>query len=681
MFLKANLKVLLILILLTLSAFFLHRFGFLNSSLPLLDERNHHSFQSVSTSKVVNSLVSSKGYTSLQCHLDVAEGFNLCGLALDVKSSLGKGINVGRYNDLELEVIYKAPFESPKIKVSFRNFHSNYSRIEDPTSFKFNTITFSTEKNLGTLTVPLDVFQVENWWVEQYDVDFQNSQVDLSNIIYLEFLSHSMPVSGDYEIMLKNVTLKGELISENSLYKLIFAVWLLVGAILLVRQHFKLNEISKRDMLTGLFNRRGIQKKLNSMSYDHSAYMFYLDINGFKNINDTYGHDVGDKLLICFSRMLERKAEKFQANSHLSRFSGDEFLIIFYDLNREDMLALAYAMTLKFQEPIPIDSYKIPVSISLGVAKAEHVNNNFDTLLAHSGAAMYHAKNNRLLSFQEFDKAFSENVYYKKRVSEFIKEALDKDEFFLNYMPIYEAKSLKIVAFEVLLRTHSEKMKSIGPDVFIPVAEEYNLIREIDLWVLENTFKNIRDNFEVLSDKTPTFCINMSSEELNNPLFISSLRDLLDKYNIPPAWIELELTETSFVEIGQEGINILESIRSLGVKISLDDFGTGYISFNQLVNYPVNGLKIDKSFVDLLETGKKSSEIIIQAILAMAESYQLDTVAEGVETVEQFMYLRELGCHNMQGYLLSKPVPWLIAKDVLLNPETDKFKKLKLLDD
>jgi len=676
MFFKANLKVFILLVSLTFTVLALHRFGFLDTSLSLLENRSQDSFSSVSTSKIIGELTETNGYTSLQCHLEVVEGFNLCGLAVNVSDQLEKGVNVERYDELELELLYSAPFADPKIKVSFRNFHSNYSSLEDPISLKFNTIIFSSEKYSGVLSVPLDVFKVENWWIEEYGIDFKDSQVDLSNIFYVEFLSHGMPAAGDYEITLKKVILRGEMITENNLLKLIFAGWLLVGVILLIRQHNKLNEISKRDMLTGLYNRRGIQEKLNHISPDHAVYMFYIDINDFKNINDTYGHDVGDKLLICFSRMVEEKLEQYQKRGYLSRFSGDEFVIICDDFTREDMLALAYAITLNFEKPVNIDSYSIPLSISLGIAKASNTDNNFDRLLAHAGAAMYHVKNNRLLSFQEFDEAFSENVYYKKRVSEYIKEALKQDKFYLNYMPIYDAKSLKVVAFEVLLRTNSNDMKALGPDVFIPIAEEYNLIREIDFWVLENTFIGIKDNYEFLADKTLTFCINMSSEELNNPLFISTLRDLLEKYNVPPEWIELELTETSFVEIGQEAINVLESIRSLGVKLSLDDFGTGYISFNQLVNYPVNVLKIDKSFVDLLETEKKSSEMIIQAILAMAESYQLDTVAEGVETAEQFVYLRESGCRYMQGYLLSKPVPWLIAKDLLVKPDTEKLKSL-----
>ncbi|MEP0072664.1 MAG: bifunctional diguanylate cyclase/phosphodiesterase [Marinomonas sp.] len=676
MFFKANFKVLVLLVLLTFSALALHRLGFLDTSLSLLENRGIDSFSSVSTSKIDEELITTRSYTSLKCHLDVAEGFNLCGLAVDISDQLETGVNVERYDELELELVYSAPFADPKIKVSFRNFHPNYAISDDPVSLKFNTIAFSSEKYSGPLSVPLDAFKVENWWIDQYGIDFKDSQVDLSNIFYVEFLSHGMPVAGDYEITLKKLILRGEIITENNLIKVIFSVWLLVGIIFLIRQHGKLNEISRRDILTGLYNRRGIQERLRSISLDHNVYMFYIDINGFKKINDSYGHDIGDKLLICFSRILERKIEKYRSNSYLSRFSGDEFVIIFDDLNREDTLALASAITLKFQEPVAIDSYSIPVSISLGVAQAQQADNNFDTLLAHSGAAMYHVKNNRLLSFQEFDEAFSENVYYKKRVSEHIKEALKQDKFYLNYMPIYDAKSLKVVAFEVLLRTNSNDMKALGPDVFIPIAEEYNLIREIDFWVLENTFIGIKDNCEFLADKSLTFCINMSSEELNNPLFISTLKDLLEKYNVPPEWIELELTETSFVEIGQEAINVLESIRSLGVKLSLDDFGTGYISFNQLVNYPVNVLKIDKSFVDLLETEKKSSEMIIQAILAMAESYQLDTVAEGVETAEQFVYLRESGCRYMQGYLLSKPVPWLIAKDMLVKPDTEKLKSL-----
>ena len=676
MFFKANFKVLVLLVLLTFSALALHRFGFLDTSLSLLENRSSDLFRSVSTSGVTGDLTKKGDRTVLKCHLESTEGFNLCGLSVDLRDGLGRGIDIGHYDELDLELLYSGPFADPKIKVSFRNFHSNYSSLKDPISMKFNTIIFSAEKYSGVLTVPLDAFRVENWWIDQYDIDFKDSQTDFSNIFYLELLSHNMPVSGDYKITLDKVVLRGEIISENNLLKLIFSTWLLVGIIFLIRQHSKLNEISKRDMLTGLYNRRGIQERLSTISADHAVYMFYIDINDFKGINDTYGHDVGDKLLICFSRMIEVKLEKHQNRSYFSRFSGDEFVIIFDDLKREDMLALAYAITLNFEKPVNIDSYSIPLSISLGIAKSSNDDNNFDSLLAHAGAAMYHVKNNSLLSFQEFDEAFSENVYYKKRVSEYIKEALKQDKFFLNYMPIYEAESLKIVAFEVLLRTNFNEMKGIGPHIFIPIAEEYNLIRELDLWVLENTFRGIRDDYEFLSDKALTFCINMSCDELNNPLFISSLRDLLEKYDIPPEWIELELTETSFVEIGQEGINVLESIRALGVKLVLDDFGTGYISFNQLVNYPVNGLKIDKSFVDLLETESVSSGRIIQAILSIAESYQLDTVAEGVETAEQFVYLRELGCQHMQGYLLSKPVPWLIAKDQLINPETEKLKNL-----
>jgi len=676
MFLIVKFKTIILLIFITFIAFFSFSFGFLDTSMSLIEDNNDSSFQPIFSGDVSGGIVIDSDSPSMECHLETLGAFNLCGLAIDMGRRLDQGIDIGRYNSLELQFTYNTPYKNPKMKVSLRNFHPNYATINDYSSLKFNTIILSSDKYVGTFTVPLSAFQVESWWIEQYGIEFKDSHIDLSNVSRLEFLSYGMTSVGHYEITLKTVTLKGKLISGNDLLKLILAMWLVVGAIFLLRQHKKLNEMSQRDVLTGLYNRRGIQQKLNRIPPDNKVYMFYIDINEFKKINDTYGHDIGDKLLISFSRIVEAKIEKLKKSSYFSRFSGDEFIILFDSISQEDMLALAYAITLEFKKPISISSYNILISISLGIAKAEYAENNFDTLLAHSGAAMFHVKSNKLLSFQEFDETFSKGVYFKKRVSEFIKEALSQNEFFLNYMPIYDAKSLEIASFEVLLRTNSANMKAIGPDVFIPIAEEYNLIRAIDLWVLENTFKKIMENYEFLSEQSVVFCINMSSEELKNPLFKTDLSHLLSKYNVPPEWIELELTETSFVEIDQRGIDILNDIRSLGVKLSLDDFGTGYISFNQLVNYPVNSLKIDKSFVDLLGTENTSSETIIRAIISMATSYKLDTIAEGVETAEQYTYLSELGCHYVQGYLLSKPVSWTVAKGLLTTPQTEKLKQL-----
>ncbi len=675
MFLKNNFKLFLFLIVFTFSAVFLYRFGYFDTSLSI-PVNDPNTVFSITSEDVTDSLVDENSDFKIQCSLDAVEKFNFCGVGIKLSNSMETGIDITRFDRLELELSYSAPVDRPRVKVSFRNYDPVYSTPTDFTSLKFNTITFDASKYDHSFIVSLDFFQVESWWIDQYNIDFKDSQTDFSNISRLDFLTYNMPVTGVYELNVKKVILRGERISEYDLFKLIFAAWLVIGFVVLLRQHNALKKRSITDLLTGLYNRRGIQQKLQKISSDNEVFMFYININEFKKINDTYGHNVGDKFLIYFSRLIEDKVKGFKNISHISRYSGDEFLVVFDNISQADMRVLAYSISTALKESVVIDPYKISVSISMGISKTQAVKKNFDTLLARAGAAMYHVKSNNLLSFQEFDEPFSKNIYFKKKVSEFIKEALSNDEFYLNYMPIYDTKNLEIKAFEVLLRCSSESMKGTGPDVFIPIAEEYNLIRVIDLWVIESTFKNIKNNYDFLMKTPVVFCINISSEELKNPLFKKNLVRLLDEYEIPPEWIELELTETSFVEIDQKSIDVLSEIRTLGVNLSLDDFGTGYISFNQLINYPVNNLKIDKSFVDLLETENESGEMIVRAILSMADSYELHTIAEGVETAEQYAYLLELGCHYVQGYLLSKPLSWPLAKALLIEPNTENLKNL-----
>lgn len=681
MLFKTSVKSFFFLVVFTVTAIFLHRFNYLDTSLSIpYDDSHNYSVLPVSAGETTGTLIQKQNEINMHCVLKEVKSFNLCGVGIDFSNgSIESGIDVGRYNRLDIDIAYNTPLNDPKIKVSFRNYHPNYVNDDDLASLKFNTISFNPSNYQGTTTVPLDAFQVENWWIEQYKVDFKDSQIDFSNVSRLEILSHSMPIPGVYNISIKKLILKGEIISENGLFKLIFSIWMAVGALLLLKQHNRLKKISNTDVLTGLYNRRGIQRAIHKIPFKNEVCMFYMDINEFKKINDTYGHVIGDELLIYLSRFIENKLKPFKGSYYLSRFSGDEFIILLRNISQEDMYALARSITSELKNPISVSSYRLSISVSLGIAKIQQTNNSFDILLGRADAAMYHVKNNKLDSFQEFDQSISDNIYFKKRISEFVKEAIIEGDFYLNYMPIYETKSLEMIAFEVLIRASSNNMKGIGPDVFIPIAEEYNLIQSLDLWVIENVFKKIKEDFYFLNTNPTVFCINISSEELKNPFFSENLKQLLDKYEVPPKWIKLELTETSLVKTDQTSIDMLKSVRALGVKLSLDDFGTGYISFNQLVNYPVNTLKIDKSFIDPLGTQNKPSEMLIQAILSMADSYQLDTVAEGVETPQQYLYLLDAGCDAVQGYLFSKPVSWAFVKKLLAEPNAESLKRIAML--
>ena len=236
-----------------------------------------------------------------------------------------------------------------------------------------------------------------------------------------------------------------------------------------------------------------------------------------------------------------------------------------------------------------------------------------------------------------------------------MRKAIENDQFNLLFMPIYTTGKLDIHGAEVLIRCSAPELNGIGPDTFIPIAEEYGLIRDIDLWVIEKTFQYIHQHLDLLRVKNTLFCINISALELVNKTFPEQLQQLLLKYRINPNHIELELTETSLINVDEHSISLLHELKKLGVSLSLDDFGTGYTAFNQLLNYPVSCLKIDRSFVSNIDKNKNAA--IIDTIITLADSLNVVCIAEGVETELQRDYLLSKNCRYIQGYLYSKPQP------------------------
>ncbi|MCV2402949.1 bifunctional diguanylate cyclase/phosphodiesterase [Marinomonas sp. C2222] len=655
----------------------LYALGYLDTKKILYPNDKNETFHFFSLGKVKGSLQTEEGQAVVRCQLELVETFSLCGVSLELgKKDRLNGLDLSIYNRVDFEIEYISPVENDKLKVSFRNHNENYSIPNDFVSQKFNSVSFNPSNfNKNFITVPLKSLNVDRWWLEKYSVNFENSMVDLTNIVRIEFSTNKMPVLGEYSIAIRKLVFRGERISEYNLLKAIVILWLGVALLLLAKQHHKLKELSKIDSLTGIYNHRGIREKIKEVSAESRIYLFYMALDQLKEINGTYGHKVGNQVLIEFTDVIKNIMMKFGEKGHFCRFSGNEFIIVFENISEKKMSFIASSICGGQYHSITLPSQNLSVGISLGVAKGENVAAEFDKLISHSSSAMYHVKSNSLPHFQVFDKHFSQHVYFNKEVAGFIKDALRKNEFYLQYMPIHEAQSLKVVALEVLLRTTSKKMEGIGPDVFIPIAEKFNLIKEIDAWVIENTFSIIKENYTYLEATKPIFCINISSEQLRNTNFVGLLSRLLKQYDIPAEWIELELTETSLVNVEDKNIEVLQGIRELGVRLSLDDYGTGYISFNQLINYPVNNLKIDKSFIDLLEKKDDASKMIVKSIHSLATTYQLTTVAEGVETIEQYRYLSELGCDFLQGYLFCKPVPWDQVKTLLDPSHTEKLRE------
>ena len=681
---EINIKIVILLVLLSTIAFISHRIGFLDTSLVIPLEKSNNPKLLIKSASSIAHLEKSSGIT-LNCQLEKLDGNNYCGAGITLGGdALQDGIDLSAFNKLSLTIKYRAPTDNAKLKISFRNYNPYYSNFNDTVSLKFNSITYNPNLHTPTVEIPFDALQVDNWWVDQYMVGFNHSQVELSNVSFIEVLTDSMKTLGDYRIEIKSIVLYGQLISEANMLKLMLLIWLITAIFLITLQRNKLKRMSLTDTLTGLYNREGIEswtnKKILSRLGKNRLYMFYLDIDDFKKVNDTHGHHVGDLLLIGFSDHIRDYLNSIpNIIVSFARLSGDEFSFVIIGLKENEIENFAEGLLAILNEPIVLKEHEIYARASLGIAELIDDVNNFEGLLSRADSTLYYAKKDGKNRYKVFNESVSQYIFFRKQIAEKVLDAVSLDDFYLNFMPIFDAKTLKIESVEVLLRTNYKALKGIGPDIFIPIAEEYNLIKHIDLWVIEATFKQIVKEKQFLSDANLVFCINISSAELHNPYFVHQLEQLLNLYQISPEIIELELTETSLVEADLTSISTLQEIRALGIKLALDDFGTGYTAFSQLINYPVDYLKIDKSFIDDLDSVDNTKATMIKAIISIADSYQLKTIAEGIEERYQYEFLVEHGCDMIQGSLFGKPMVWNDLKQFINGRKSQSMGDLRLI--
>ncbi|MEH6446583.1 MAG: bifunctional diguanylate cyclase/phosphodiesterase [Oceanospirillaceae bacterium] len=663
MFADFNIKAILFLIVISLLTFFSHRIGLLDVSLKLTEPQNHHEIVVFSMGDTTAKLEQQKKISTVNCMITGIQEFSLCGLSYRLTEHIRNGVDLSIYDQVALKINFQSPHEKPKLKVSFRNFNEKYANEKDFVSLKFNTITFKPVDYPDQIIVPLSAFQVENWWINQYQVNFANSYRDMSNISSVEIIAQDLPLAGNYKITISELTLHGELISEIHLFKLMLLLWLISAILLVFRQKNIHSRLSFTDTLTGSLNRRGVQKHIERdvlpVNDSSDIHFIYIDIDNFKKVIATFGHVVGDELIVVFAnRVCELLSKQHKTQYKLGNLSGGEFAILLSMVNLVEVEKLIELLLKDYQAPVLLGKHKIYLNICIGAVGISNEMTTFESILLRADSAMNYAKNRGNYQYKIFDDNVADEIFFRKSVVEKIKIAIENNDFTLNYMPIVSSHDLVTRHVEVLLRCQSKPMNGIGPDVFIPIAEEYNLIEQIDFWVIEAVFKQINAAQSYISDLALVFCINISAAELRNLDFTNTLHDLLKKYQIDPQFIELEITETSLIEIDDRSIQILEDIKAMGVRLALDDFGTGYTAFNQLINYPVDCLKIDKSFVDYLCSDNSSYIAMVKAIISIAQSYELQTIAEGVETFQQYKLLKELGCDMLQGYHFSKPLPW-----------------------
>jgi diguanylate cyclase (GGDEF)-like protein/PAS domain S-box-containing protein len=411
------------------------------------------------------------------------------------------------------------------------------------------------------------------------------------------------------------------------------------------------------DSLTKLPNRVSFMNKLNDQlelmkSENTEGAVFFIDLDNFKNINDTMGHDYGDKLLIDLAKQFERLIDE---KDTLCRLGGDEFILL--HPNCEPLEVATYTENIHnlFDNIFVIDNKQIYITASIGVAIYPKDGTDPNSILRSADAAMYKAKELGKNRASLYDEEMYLQLERKTCIERILRTSIKNKELSIYYQPQYDAQKNEIFGFEALLRLNSKELGFISPVEFIPIAEESGFITKLDRWVLnEACIQSVKWLDAGYSFKS--ISVNISSVDIQQPDFVESIKSILENTGIDTNIVELEITETVLMQSLDSNIKILNKLKDMGFRIALDDFGTGYSSLNYLRRIPISTLKIDKSFIDNITSNVKEKSII-NNIIQMAHSLGLIVIAEGVETEEQLSILKERNCDYIQGYYFSRPLP------------------------
>ncbi|WP_236190177.1 putative bifunctional diguanylate cyclase/phosphodiesterase [Pseudomonas pharyngis] len=428
-----------------------------------------------------------------------------------------------------------------------------------------------------------------------------------------------------------------------------------------------LQHVANYDALTNLINRRGFNQifaeKLSQKSSEGGMLaVMFLDIDHFKRINDSLGHDAGDELLKVIAQHI-----KGSVRSHedvVARFGGDEFCILIGLRDREEARNLAQRIMLKMKEPIELAGRRMVMTTSIGISLFPEDGSTCDELLKHADLALYQSKGAGRNGVHFFDSNLKNRASLELQLEEELRHALrEENGLRLYYQPIFELKTGKVTKLEALIRWQHPVHGLLTPDRFIAIAENNGLIAELDNWVLRKACEDLgelsRHGCSELKIAWNCSPLNLAREELAN-----EIEHALRSAGVAPERLELEVTENALMGNIANTLVLLRQIRALGVSLSIDDFGTGYSSLAYLKRLPLNTLKVDRSFI--LDIPKATADMeIVQAIIVMAHTLHLQVVTEGVESLEQYEFLERSGCDFIQGYLLSRPVPLAELRPVL----------------
>jgi diguanylate cyclase (GGDEF)-like protein/PAS domain S-box-containing protein len=419
----------------------------------------------------------------------------------------------------------------------------------------------------------------------------------------------------------------------------------------------QMSHSAQHDFLTGLPNRMLLNDRIEhaiSIAPRHSkkVAVMFLDLDGFKHINDSLGHPIGDKLLQSISKRL---VNCVRVSDTVSRQGGDEFVVLLSEVERpQDVAMTARRMLKAVAEAHTVDPHELHITTSIGLSIFPDDGEDAATLIKNADTAMYQAKENGRQSFQFFKPAMTVRAVERQSIEESLRRALERNEFMLQYQPKISVSTGQITGAEALVRWTHPTRGLINPGQFIPIAEDCGLIVPIGAWVMREACRQARAWADAGLAATK-MAVNVSALEFRDERFLDGLFEALGEANLDPELLEVELTETVLMKSADATASILKALRNKGVRVAVDDFGTGYSSLSYLRKFPVDALKIDQSFIRRISMDGDDATIVT-AIIGMAHNLQLRVVAEGVEAPQELQFLRDHDCDEAQGFYFSRPV-------------------------
>lgn len=419
----------------------------------------------------------------------------------------------------------------------------------------------------------------------------------------------------------------------------------------------KIHRLAYYDFLTGLPNRGLFMEQLHkSLALAHreerKVCLFFMDLDHFKDVNDTLGHDFGDKLLRAVA---ERLSTQIRESDIIARLGGDEFVLVPASVeNRKNAIFAAKRVLSLFSKPFWVDGRQIFANTSIGIAMYPEDGLDAETLLKSADTAMYQAKNEGRSHYSFFSDELNRNVAHRLTLENSLRSALENEQFFLYYQPVWDVKTGIMTSVETLLRWKSEDFGVLQPFEFIPLAENSGFIFGLEEWVLRNTFLQSR-NWDLSAQPGLRIAINISGKQFRHPNFLEKIQHILSRTGMDPNRLELEITENVIMEKTDKTLSILQALKKMGIRLTIDNFGTGYSSLSSLKCFPIDRIKIHRSFISEINSSS-DDEAIVHAIISLGRSMNIRVVAVGVENHDQLNFLNQVGCDEVQGYYLAEPM-------------------------